>query len=311
MSAPTTLVVGGGGFLGTAVRTTLAQRGHDVVVPSVPWSEPEAAGAVLRAALHEVQSAPGGWNLVWCAGTGVVATDESAFVAESVVLDGAFGDADAPATPGTAFFASSAGAVFAGSTAPPFDESTDPHPLAPYGRSRLLAEERFAAWATATGTRLLVGRIANLYGPGANLRKRQGLVSQLALAHLEGRPSSIYVPFETTRDYLYIDDAAAMVADGLDAVAAAVPGSTTTKIFASQVGHTITEVVDAVSAALGEPLDARAGHDPSSTFHGTDLRFRSTVLTGLDDRTLVPFDEGVRRTVDAVRTNHHTATGAP
>jgi UDP-glucose 4-epimerase len=311
VSAPTTLLVGGGGFLGTAIRAVLTEHGHRVVVPSVPWSDPQAAGDVLRDALLGVQSSDGPWNLVWCAGTGVVATDASAFVAESVVLDRVFGGAPTPSTPGSAFFASSAGAVFAGSEAPPFDEATEPHPLAPYGRSRLAAEERFTAWAAATGTRLLIGRIANLYGPGANLRKRQGLVSQLALAHVEGRPSSIYVPFETTRDYLYIDDAAAMVAAGLDAVAPAAPGTTTTKIFASQAARTISEVVDAVSAAFGEPIDVRAGHDPSSTFHGTDLRFRSTVLTGVDDRALMPFDEGVRRTVDAVRANHHTAPGAP
>ena len=58
---------------------------------------------------------------------------------------------------------------------------------------------RFAA---ATGTAVLVGRIANLYGPGQNLAKPQGLVSQLCLANLTGQPLSIYVSLDTLRDYL-------------------------------------------------------------------------------------------------------------
>ena len=58
---------------------------------------------------------------------------------------------------------------------------------------------------------LLVGRISNLYGPGQNLAKPQGLVSQLCRAQLTRQPLSVYVSLDTMRDYLYVDDAAAMV----------------------------------------------------------------------------------------------------
>jgi len=302
VSAATALVVGGGGFLGGAVVAALEHAGDRVVVPRVPWSDTEAAATLLRDAVTSLQADGAPWRLVWCAGSGIVATGEQAFAAEATIL-GRVLDLTGPAAdaPGSLFFASSAGGVYAGASGAPFDEDTEPLPLAPYGRSRLAAEARFRDFAEATGAPLLVARISNLYGPGANLRKPQGLVSQLALAHIEGRPSSIYVPMDTTRDYLYIDDAAAMVADGLTAVADGAAGATTTKIFASQQGRTITEVVEAVSAAFDEPLDVREGHDPAATSHGRDLRFRSRVMTGLDARTHVPFDVGVRRTVDAIR----------
>ncbi|GAA1494817.1 NAD-dependent epimerase/dehydratase family protein [Curtobacterium herbarum] len=307
MSGATALVVGGGGFLGRAVVGALERAGDRVVVPRVPWNDTEAAATVLREAVTGLQAGDTPWRLVWCAGSGIVATGEQAFTAESTILERVLDPAGAsPDTPGAVFFASSAGGVYAGASGAPFDEDTDPLPLAPYGRSRLAAEARFRDFAEATGTPLLVGRISNLYGPGANLRKPQGLVSQLALAHLERRPSSIYVPMDTTRDYLYIDDAAAMVADGLAVVADRAVGPTTTKIFASQHGRTITEVVEAVSAAFGEPLDVREGHDPAATSHGRDLRFRSRVMTALDDRTHVPFELGVRRTVDAIRGSRPT-----
>ncbi|MEN0103639.1 MAG: NAD-dependent epimerase/dehydratase family protein [Curtobacterium sp.] len=324
MTVTTSLVVGGGGFLGRAVVAALEDAGDRVLVPRVPWGDQDAAAAVLVDAVRALRAGDGPWRLVWCAGTGFVATGADAFATEAALLarvldpaatapDGAAvantpAAAGAAGTPGVVFFASSAGATYAGSTGVPFDESTDPRPLAPYGSSRLAAEAQFRNWAAATGTRALVGRIANLYGPGANLTKPQGLVSQLALAHVEGRPSSIYVPFETTRDYLYIDDAAAMIVDALDAVAADPVGSARTKIFASQEGRSIAEVITAVEQALGSSLDVIAGQDPSASFQGTDLRFRSTVLPSVDDRQLVPFADGVARTVDAIRSAASSTT---
>ncbi|PZE68098.1 NAD-dependent epimerase/dehydratase family protein [Curtobacterium sp. MCBD17_021] len=308
MNGATALVVGGGGFLGRSVVAALERAGDRVVVPQVPWGDTEAAADVLVRAVAGLRAGSTPWRLVWCAGTGIVSTGDEAFAAERLLLDRVLDPAatappaGATGTAGTAFLASSAGAVYAGSEGVPFDESTGPRPLAPYGRTRLEAEQRFAAWATTVGARLVIGRIANLYGPGANLDKPQGLVSQLAAAHVEGRPSSIYVPFTTTRDYLYIDDAGAMVADALQLVADRPPGTVVTKIFASQRGHSIADVVAAVSAAFDEELDVRAGHHDSADRHGLDLRFRSTVLTDIDDRDLMPFDEGVQRTVESVRT---------
>lgn len=304
MTSVTSLVVGGGGFLGTAVADALRRAGDQVVVPSVPWREPDRAARVLGDAVHALRSGSTPWRLVWCAGTGIVASGDDAFETERLLLDAALSDGSPARAPGTVFFASSAGATYAGSTAPddePFDERTVPRPLAPYGTSRLVAEDRFRSWTAATGARLLIGRIANLYGPGANLRKPQGLVSQLALAHLERRPSTVYVPFDTTRDYLYIDDAAEMVLEALRAVQTTPAGTTVVKVFASQQGRTITEVVEAVTAAIGAPLDVRTGDHDSAAAQARRLRFRSVVLPEVDDRVQLSFDEGVRRTVAAVR----------
>jgi UDP-glucose 4-epimerase len=310
-SGPATLVVGAGGFLGGAVCRAAAERGSDVHAARVPWADEDAAVEGLVAAVRAVRTPDAPWRIVWCAGTGVVATGPEVFDAEQRLIARVLeGTADDSAAPGTLFFASSAGAVYAGCSGAPFSETTEPAPLAPYGRSKLQAEERFRAWATETGARLLVGRFSNLYGPGANLGKAQGLVSQLALAHLEGRPSSIYVPTETTRDYLYIDDAAAMVLDALDLVdggaaaageAPAGEASAVTKIFASGRSATIADVIAAVEDAFGERLDVRDGADPSATFQGLDLRFASHVLSDVDDRDFTDFGQGVRNTVDALR----------
>ncbi|QSB22732.1 NAD-dependent epimerase/dehydratase family protein [Curtobacterium sp. 24E2] len=309
MTVPSTLVVGAGGFLGGAVRRSLVASGTDPLVARVPWDDQDAAVSALVDALRVVRSGPEPWRLLWCAGTGVVATGADVFDAEqrliARVLDATRDDRSGA---GTVFFASSAGAVYAGSATPPFDEQTEPVPLAPYGHAKLAVEGQFREWAHDTGSRLVVGRISNLYGPGANLRKPQGLVSQLTLAHLEGRPSSIYVPMSTTRDYLYIDDAVDMVLRTLDLVeqdAAVTP--VVTKILASGQPATIADVIDAVEHTLGTRLEIREGADPSATFQGLDLRMRSDVLPQVGERAFVPFGQGVAATVDAIRADHAPA----
>jgi UDP-glucose 4-epimerase len=306
---PSTLVVGAGGFLGGAVLRSLVASGVDAVPARVPWDDQDAAVAALVAAIRSVRSGPEPWRVLWCAGTGVVATGAEVFDEErrliARVLDATRDDRSGP---GTVFFASSAGAVYAGSDDPPFDEDSEPAPLAPYGHAKLAAEAQFRDWAGSTGARLVVGRISNLYGPGANLRKPQGLVSQLTLAHLEGRPSSIYVPMSTTRDYLYIDDAVDMVRQTLDLVEQDPTATAVTKVLASGQPATIADVIAAVEAALGTRLDVQEGADPSATFQGLDLRMRSVVLPQVDARAFVPFPQGVAATVDAIRA-HRAATG--
>ena len=54
----------------------------------------------------------------------------------------------------------------------------------------------------------MIGRFSNLYGPGQNLGKLQGLISRLALSAVTRQPINIFVPLDTIRDYVYVDDAA-------------------------------------------------------------------------------------------------------
>lgn len=61
-------------------------------------------------------------------------------------------------------------------------------------------------------------RITNLYGPGQNLGKNQGLVSAIIKAQLTGEPLPLRAAPETTRDYIYARDCARMVVAAMEAV---------------------------------------------------------------------------------------------
>jgi UDP-glucose 4-epimerase len=299
-AGPATWVVGGSGLLGSAVRRALTTARNPVLTFPIPWDDPEAA---VRALLEAAARLPDqGWWIAWCAGSGVIASSPEEIESEQWVLE-TFLDRwqPTPGAPGSRaiFFASSAGGVYAGSADPPFTEATVPHPISPYGEAKLKAEATFTAFSRRTGIPLLVGRISNLYGPGQNLDKPQGLVSQLCKAHATGKPLSLYVPLDTMRDYIYTDDAAAMVVGGLRAVAAAGTG-VHLKLMVTGRSVTVNEVVGEVRRVTRHRPPVVSGQSPIARFQRSDLRMRSIAWPPLDGYVLTPFGAGIGACLAAV-----------
>ena len=120
MTQPFTLVLGGGGLLGKAVRAVASRRsGGRVIDQRVRWSEPDHVTADLEAGLDRLISlADGGtWRVAWCAGVGVTSTARDDLEREVDVLRGfmtaVVDRARSSASDGKAavFLASSAGGV--------------------------------------------------------------------------------------------------------------------------------------------------------------------------------------------------------
>lgn len=298
-----TWVVGAGGLLGRAVTQEVGRRGDEVLtLDGVPWADPDAALAALsQGALDLVgraRSTHTGWRVVWSAGSGVTGTSEATLVQEVELLRG-FLDAlgrSADGVPGSVFLASSAGGLYAGSPEPPYTESHPTVPISPYGHAKVRAEDAVRRFGETFGVRVLIGRIANLYGPGQNLAKPQGLISHLCRASLSGQPVSIYVSLDTVRDYLFVQDCAAMVIDGLDALESVPPGTTVTKIFASHQGTTIGALIGECRRVFKQAPRVVLGSSPSARFQTRDLRLRSRVWPVLDHRALTPLPVGLKST---------------
>nr|WP_232523772.1 NAD-dependent epimerase/dehydratase family protein [Nocardioides sp. MAH-18] len=296
-------MVVGLGLLGGHLEERLLASGDAVRTVAVPWGDHDGALRALLAAADGAAAASPDWRLAWCAGAGVVATPAADLDAE-VQLFQDFVDAVAH-PPASMFLASSAGGLYAGSPGPPpFDERSEVVALAPYGEAKS-AMEAIAQGLARDGTRLLVGRIANLYGPGQDLTKPQGLISQLCLAHETRGTLNLHVSLDTLRDYLYVDDAAAMVTAALDLVGAEPPGSAVTKVFAS--GRAVS-----VGTVVGEATRVLRRHPRVSTRQAPgrqvrDLRLRSTVWPHLDVLARTPLAVGLRATAADVAARSHRA----
>jgi UDP-glucose 4-epimerase len=207
-------------------------------------------------------------------------------------------DSQHPAN-GSFFFASSAGGVYAGVGAPPYDETSPVRPLSEYGRAKIDGEELVTRWSGRAGTPVLIGRVANIYGPGQNITKSQGLISQICRSHLLGTPLSIYVSLDTLRDYLYAPDCAHIIVEGMERLRrehASTGAQVITKIIASQRAITVGAVLGEIRRVFKNPTHIVVAVSAASSAQVRDLSLRSLVWPELDRRGLTPFPVGIAST---------------
>lgn len=303
-------VIGARGLLGSALVTAVRARDGWSLLESepLPWhSDAELAATARQTMTRLVDAATTAntqWSVLWVAGAGVTSTPQAELDAElaqlEIVLDSIAAALTPTAPHGTVFYASSAGGVYGGSDHPPFTERSEPAPISPYGHFKLASEavvERFAARA---GVASLVGRIANLYGPGQKLSKMQGLVSHIARAQYSPQPASIFVSLDTVRDYLYVADCAELICDGLDRLAAADGTPHVTKILASGQAVTIGELLGHFHALAKARPHIMLGQSAASSYQSADLRLRSVVWPELDARPHTPLPVGIHATMQCV-----------
>jgi UDP-glucose 4-epimerase len=302
---PRAWVIGAGGLLGSAVAGELRRREVDSLVERLPWDDAVELDLRFRAHVRTVAASSGDWTIFWCAGAGVIGTTPERLEDELRSLESFFDAVEAESTSGqrrrgAIFLASSAGGVYAGSQGLPFTEETVPEPTSPYGNAKLRAEQIALDRGQRLGIPVFIGRIANLYGPGQSLAKPQGLVSQLCRSMLGGPPTGIYVSLDTIRDYLWSEDAARMIVDGIELVHRD-RSAATMKILASGTGVTISTLLGVVRWVFKRRPNVALAVSPNAAFQTRDLRFRSVVLTELDARPFTPLPVALATIAQSIR----------
>ncbi len=208
---------------------------------------------------------------------------------------------------GVAFLASSAGGLYAGSEGPPFGEDSEPRPLVAYGRVKLAMERHLAERVDGTTVRAVVGRLANVYGPGQRLGKPQGLLSQLCLADATGSPLPVFVSTDTIRDYVHAADVGAMVDRSIELARREAPGSVTVKVLASGAPVTVGHLIGEARRVFHRPL--RTIPVAGGRGQVLDLRMRSTRWPEVDALATTTLAAGLADTAADVRAR--VASGGP
>lgn len=279
---PITWTIGGTGLLGSA----LVRRQHSRFDPGpIDWSHPDRARGQLvngvREFAHRTDGHP--WRILWAAGSATVATDSDRAGEELAAVQSLVQALEdhGPTGPGTFFLASSAGGVYAGSSPAPFHRDSPITPISPYGH--LKAAQESAVGRLASRHRVVIGRIANLYGPAQRLNKAQGLISLLVHAAATRQSLNIFVPLDTMRDYIYVDDAAAAIDTACERVRE--PGLTV-EVIASGRPETIGHVIRLVELVTKRRVPVAPGQDPSARHQVRDLRLVPSI--SIDDPTSMP-----------------------
>jgi UDP-glucose 4-epimerase len=92
----------------------------------------------------------------------------------------------------------------AGEVEPPIHEELPPHPVSPYGASKLAGEGYCSAYFRSFGVETVCLRFGNVYGPLSG--KKDSVVAKFIKCALDGLPLEIYGDGKQTRDFIYIDD---------------------------------------------------------------------------------------------------------
>ena len=199
--------------------------------------------------------------------------------------------------------------VYAGSSSAYGDTPTLPkredmatRPLSPYALQKLVGEQYMQMFTALYGLETVTTRYFNVFGPRQDPSSPySGVISVFASALIENRSPKVYGDGEQTRDFTYV----ANVVDGvLRACSAHVSGMVLNVATGSRIS--LNELFRALRELTGRHVNpsyapARAGDVRDSQ---ADIS-RAKQLLGYEP--IVPFDEGLRRTVEWYRTQDAAA----
>jgi len=211
----------------------------------------------------------------------------------------------------TFIFASSGAPI--GECEPPLHEEMAPHPVSPYGASKLAGEAYCSAYYRTFGIGTVALRFGNVYGPGSS--NKNSVVAKFTKQAMRGKSCEIYGDGNQSRDFIYIDDLinAIIKAANLPSLSHAsslkssyalqfTPNPIWGEIFqiATSKEHTINEVAEILKNELQNQCNIdmaikycqpRAG-DVKRNYSDT-----SKALERLEWRAEIELGDGIRKTI--------------
>lgn len=268
------LVLGGGGFIGTHLAGRLLDEGHEVRVydrsPNRFAGTPDGAEYVegdlgnhglIRDALEGVDVV---FHLVSTTLPKTSNDDPGYDVRSNLVDTIQFLESCVEAGVRKVVFTSSGGTVYGPPRSVPIPEDHPTEPISSYGIVKLAIEKYLALFHHLHGLDYAALRVSNPYGPYQNPAGQQGAISVFLNRIRTGQPINIWGDGSVVRDYIYISDL-------VDALEIAARTETRSKLF--NVGHgegaslnELLEIMDGVVDATPEAeyLPARSLDVPAS-----------------------------------------------
>ena len=138
------------------------------------------------------------------ANTGVPQSVENPRIDMDANVGGTFNMLEAARQKGVVKFIFASSGAPVGEVRPPIHEELAPHPVSPYGASKLAGEAYCSAYFKSYGLETVALRFGNVYGPRS--QHKSSVVAKFIKQALMGQTLEIYGDGNQTRDFIYIDD---------------------------------------------------------------------------------------------------------
>lgn len=303
-------VIGCNGLLGSALRTAIQRTETHLFLPGerFHWNSESEVTVQLEEAVKTFTTlvdADANWQIYWAAGVGTMGSVGDALAIETRILSKLLSFIESQPelieAKGCFAFASSAGAIYAGATEDIISENTVVAPTTPYGYEKLKQESLISAFATKNyKVTALFARISTLYGSGQAAGKQQGLIAEIARRILRNQPVQIYVPFDTIRDYITADDAAATIIGTVKAINGKCP--TVVKIVASEQSTTIAEIISVYKKIARRKPRIVTSASKLSSIYNRRIQFQSLVYLAKESISRTSLFVGIAQVMTAERT---------
>jgi UDP-glucose 4-epimerase len=274
-------------MLGAAVVRELRRPGAAISVyqyrDPFDWKSPQQVQMQFGLALQEFLAGPSsleGWEIYWAAGVGSMGSSQADLEGETLALKEflvQLGDQlqRSCAGSGVIGFASSAGALYAGCQDFEITEASPVSAANNYADAKLAQERALEDFVLARNdVCLLIARFSTLYGPGQALGKRQGLLSHIARCALRHHPVEIFVPLDTSRDYLFVDDASRDFIASVRELRAR-GDRAHARIIAAERSVTISEIISTFNRLIKKRLRVVCNRNSLSALYAPRVAYRS------------------------------------
>ncbi|SLM61833.1 MULTISPECIES: NAD-dependent epimerase/dehydratase family protein [Dickeya] len=305
------LILGGGGFIGSAVVDRLLRDGHDIVVfdrenvkpyrefsinESVTWVEGDFCNK------DDVSSALSGVDVIYHLVSTTLpqsSNDNPFFDVESNVL-GTIQILNLMVEQKVSriIFISSGGTVYGNPVYLPIDEQHPTEPVVSYGVTKLTIEKYLAIFERKYGIKAFSLRVSNPYGERQKVNTAQGALTIFSYLALQDKTIEIWGDGSVTRDFLYVADLA-------DAFAKALTYEGMHRVFniSSGVGASLIDIKNSIEKVLGRPVSCE--YKPGRSFDvPVSILSNELALKEFNWSPVVDLESGVRKTIQWLDDNY-------
>jgi UDP-glucose 4-epimerase len=193
-------------------------------------------------------------------------------------------------------FVSSGGTVYGGNQETPVPEGCELRPISYYGAGKVAAEYLLRVFAQQAGSKTVLLRPSNIYGPGQLPKRQFGIIPTLLRSIQDDRSFTLIGGDCIARDFLFIDDFVSAALKLLDIPAGALPGVTVLNLAAGE-SVLLIELVQLAEEVTGRRVNLQKSPARNVDVSRVDLDTTSARRL-LDWSARVPLREGLQQTWD-------------